>query len=85
MTTATREQFFKPAKTSAAAKAEETNSVAKGIIAQETAARDKKTEKLRALRLAKEAAPSSRPPPLKPVARYRRGRSSPADPRTPRC
>ena len=61
MTTATREQFFKPAKTSAAAKAEETNSVAKGIIAQETAARDKKTEKLRALRLAKEA---STPTPL---------------------
>lgn len=53
--TATREQFFKPTKASAATKAEETNSVARGIIAQEAAARDKKTEKLKALRLAKEA------------------------------
>lgn len=54
--TATRQQFFKPTKVSAETKAEETNSVAKGIIAQETAARDKKTEKLRALRLAQAAA-----------------------------
>ncbi|MEW9612635.1 hypothetical protein AB3G45_01995 [Shinella sp. S4-D37] len=53
--TATREQLFKPAKLSAAQKAEETNSAALSIIAQETAARDKKTETLRALRLAKEA------------------------------
>ena len=54
--TATRQQFFKPTKLSADKKAEETNSMAKGIIAQETADRDKKTEKLRALRLAQEAA-----------------------------
>lgn len=54
--TATRQQFFKPTKVSAEKKAEETNSVAKGIVAQETAARDKKTEKLRALRLAQAAA-----------------------------
>lgn len=54
--TATRQQFFKPTKVSAATKAEETNSVAKGIVAQEAAAREKKTEKLRALRLAQEAA-----------------------------
>lgn len=54
--TATQEQFFKPGKANAAKKAEETDSAAKGIVAQEAAARDKKTEKLRALRLAKEAA-----------------------------
>ena len=54
--TASEEQFFKPGKASAAKKAENTDSAAKGIVAQETAAREKKTEKLRALRLAKEAA-----------------------------
>ncbi len=53
--TASQKEFFKPEKVSAAKKAEETDSAAKGIVAQETAARDKKTEKLRALRLAKEA------------------------------
>lgn len=53
--TATRQQFFKPTKATAAAKAAETNSVAKGIIEQEAAARERKTEKLRALRLAQEA------------------------------
>lgn len=53
--TATRQQFFKPTKATAAEKAAETNSVAKGIIEQEAAAREKKTEKLRALRLAQDA------------------------------
>lgn len=53
--TATRQQFFKPTKATAATKAAETNSVAKGIIEQEAAAREKKTEKLRALRLAQDA------------------------------
>ncbi|WP_337184358.1 hypothetical protein [Shinella sp.] len=53
--TATKQSFFKPTKTSADKKAAETNSVARGIVEQETAARDRKTEKLRALRLAKEA------------------------------
>ncbi|OJV02698.1 hypothetical protein JQ506_10600 [Shinella sp. PSBB067] len=54
--TATKQQFFKPTKMSAEKKAAETNSVARGIVEKEAAARDKKTEKLRALRLAKEAA-----------------------------
>lgn len=54
--TATQDQFFKPAKMNASKKAAETDSAAKGIVAQEAAARDKKTEKLRALRLAREAA-----------------------------
>lgn len=52
--TATRDQFFKPEKTSAQAKAGQTNSVLKTIIDAETVARDQKTEKLRALRLAQE-------------------------------
>jgi hypothetical protein len=56
MMTATRQQFFKPTKVSAEKKAAETNSVARGIVEQEAAAREKKTEKLRAMRLAKEAA-----------------------------
>ena len=62
--TATRQQFFKPTKVSAEKKAAETNSVSRGIVEQETSAREKKTEKLRALRLAKEAAdptPAPRP------------------------
>lgn len=54
--TATRQQFFKPTKMSAIKKAEETDSVSKSIVAQEAAARDRKTEKLRELRLAHEAA-----------------------------
>lgn len=54
--TATRQQFFKPTKVSSEKKAEETNSVARGIVEQEASAREKKTAKLRALRLAKEAA-----------------------------
>ncbi|CAK7255773.1 MULTISPECIES: hypothetical protein [unclassified Shinella] len=54
--TATRKQFPKPTKASAEKKAAETNSIARRIVDQEAAAREKKTEKLRALRLAKEAA-----------------------------
>jgi hypothetical protein len=52
--TATKEEFFKPAKMSAQAKAEQTNSVVRDILDAETAAREKKTEKLRAMRLAQE-------------------------------
>ncbi len=50
--TATKEEFFKPAKMSAQAKAEQTNSVVRDILDAETSAREKKTEKLKALRLA---------------------------------
>lgn len=63
--TATRQQFFKPTKVSAEKKAAETNSIARGIVEQETAARERKTEKLRALRLAKEAADPAPLPGLK--------------------
>nr|CAD6616285.1 hypothetical protein RTCK_03060 [Rhizobium sp. TCK] len=61
--TATTEEFFKPAKLSAQAKAEQTNSVVRDILAAETAARESKTEKLKALRLAQaqpEPAPKKR-------------------------
>ena len=50
--TATRDQFFKPAKSSAQSKAQQSDSIAKQIIAAEVAAREKKTAALRALRLA---------------------------------
>lgn len=50
--TATKDEFFKPAKMSAQAKAEQTNSVVRDILDAETNAREKKTEKLKALRLA---------------------------------
>ncbi len=53
--TATKDVFFKPAKISAQAKADLTTSAARDILAAETAARHKKTEKLRALRLAQPA------------------------------
>jgi hypothetical protein len=49
--TATKDQFFKPAKMSAQAKSEQTNSVVRDILDAEVIAREKKTEKLRALRL----------------------------------
>lgn len=54
--TATKQNFFKPTKVRAEQKAADTNSAARGIIEQEANLRDKKTERLRALRLAKEAA-----------------------------
>lgn len=49
---ATKEQFFKPTKLSAQEKAAQTHTAAQNIIAAEAAAREKKTERLRALRLA---------------------------------
>lgn len=54
--TATKDVFFKPTKVSAQAKAELTTSAARDILAAETAARHKKTEKLRALRMAQPVA-----------------------------
>ncbi|TWF54209.1 hypothetical protein [Neorhizobium alkalisoli] len=61
--TATKDEFFKPAKLSAQAKADQTNSVVRDILAAEVDAREKKTEKLRALRMAQvtpEQAPKKR-------------------------
>jgi hypothetical protein len=53
--TATKEAFFKPGKLSSIEKAELTDHTARAIIAQEAAARENKTEKLRLLRIQHEA------------------------------
>ncbi|WP_132960136.1 hypothetical protein [Rhizobium sp. BK251] len=50
--TATQENFFKPGSTAAEAKAAQTTSTAQEIISAEAQARDLKTKRLRALRLA---------------------------------
>jgi len=63
--TATKQNLFKPTKFNAEMKAADTNAAARGIVAQEANARDKKTERLRALRLAKEAISPTAPPPQK--------------------
>ncbi len=57
--TATKDQFFKPAKLSADAKAKHTNSIVRDILDSEAAAREKKTQNLRALRLAQGTAGKS--------------------------
>jgi hypothetical protein len=53
--TASKDQFFNATKMSARDKAEATNHTARAIIADEAKLREKKTEKLRALRLQREA------------------------------
>ncbi|MGF9564059.1 hypothetical protein [Neorhizobium sp. JUb45] len=50
--TETKDQILKPAKLSAQQKAAQTNSVVRDILDAEVTAREKKTEKLRAMRLA---------------------------------
>jgi hypothetical protein len=60
--TATKEEFFNPAKLSARDKAAATDSTARAIIADETATRQKKTERLRQLRLQQEAAEQAQAP-----------------------
>lgn len=57
----TKEQFFKPAKPAAHDKGAQTHSVVQSIVAAEAAAREKKTERLRALRLAQPAKPTTPP------------------------
>lgn len=59
--TATKDQFFKPTKLSADAKAHQTNTVVQEILVSEATAREKKTESLRALRLARDAAAEAKP------------------------
>lgn len=75
--TATKDQFFKPAKMSAQAKSEQTNSVVREILDAEVTARDKKTEKLRALRLAQQKEDAARKL-AEPVVQKKRGRPSAA-------
>ncbi|MGY5776328.1 hypothetical protein [Rhizobium sp. LEGMi135b] len=59
--TKSKDNLFKPEKLSAQAKSEQTTSIAKDILANEASARQKKTERLRALRLAQEAEPGPAP------------------------
>ncbi|MND46459.1 hypothetical protein FY136_10265 [Agrobacterium tumefaciens] len=65
----TKEAFFKPDKPKTQDKASATHTAAKQIIAIETAQRAEKTERLRLLREAQEAAA---PPLLRPTGRRRR-------------
>ena len=60
--TATQDEFFNPTKLSARDKAAATDQTARAIIAAEANQREKKTEKLRLLRLEKEAAEPSPAP-----------------------
>lgn len=60
--TVTKDQFFKSSKQSADVKAQQTNKVVRDILDAEIAERLKKTEKLRALRL---ATPVEEPKPKK--------------------
>jgi len=53
--TATKEEFFNPVKLSARDKAAATDHTARSIIAAEATEREKKTEKLRLLRMEREA------------------------------
>lgn len=73
MTIATKENLFNPAKLSPRDKAAITDTTARAIIASEAAQRESKTEKLRRLRLEREATeePKSPTPRRKPLNRAR--------------
>lgn len=62
--TASKDQFFNATKMSARDKAEATDHTARAIIADEAKLREKKTEKLKALRLQREA--EAKPEPAAP-------------------
>lgn len=68
---ATRDAFFKPEKLSANDKAQRTDSAAREILDAEVLAREKKTEALRALRLAREEALAAAAPAAKPARKTR--------------
>jgi hypothetical protein len=74
--TATKEKFFNPAKMSAQEKAAATDHTARSIIAAELTERERKTERLKALRLQQEAAAA----PEEAVAK-KRSRSSKSAPK----
>ena len=59
--------IFKPLHSKAETRSQITDNTARAIVDAETSARDKKTARLRAARLAKEAVESETPPPAKPV------------------
>jgi hypothetical protein len=59
--TATKDEFFNPAKLSARDKAAVTDHTARSIIAAEAVEREKKTEKLKLLRMEREVAKPAAP------------------------
>ncbi len=67
--TATKEKFFNPGKLSAQDKAAATDHTARTIIAAEATEREKKTARLRALRLQQEPAEAEAKPVRKPRKR----------------
>jgi hypothetical protein len=72
----TKDKFFKAGSPAANDKATVTDASARAIIAAEATSREKKTERLRALRLGKEAAePATEASPVKKAKKtIRRGR-----------
>ena len=66
---ATKDSFFTQAKLSSQKKAENTHDAAMQIVDAEIAAREKKTARLRELRLAQEAAAPAPEPPAKRTKR----------------
>ncbi|CDM59248.1 MULTISPECIES: hypothetical protein [Rhizobium] len=68
-----KDELFNPAKLSPRDKATVTDTTARAIVTAEAAAREKKTEKLRALRLQQEA---DAPPAAAPVKKRRTARKS---------
>lgn len=76
--TATKDKFFKPGKVDARDKAATTDHTARAIIAAESTARDKKTEKLKAMRMLREAEASPEVP-AKPAKRATKKAAPKAD------
>jgi len=70
--TATKDAFFNPVKLSAHDKAAATDETARTIIASEATAREKKTARLRELRLQQQPAEV----PAQPAAKTRRAKAS---------
>ena len=70
--TATKEKFFNPVKLSARDKAEATDQTARTIIASEATARERKTARLRELRLQQQPAEE----PARPASKSKRSAAS---------
>lgn len=67
--TATKDKFFNPEKVSSRDKAANTDHTARAIIEAEAKHRDSKTEKLKALRMQREAEGATEAPAKKPAKR----------------
>jgi hypothetical protein len=70
---ATKDKFFKADKINSQQKAAQTDATAKGIISAEATRRENKTQKLRALRLEREAQSQTEPESPKPKRRVPAG------------